>query len=849
MDPEDKQEHLPLYYGIPLLYKRFSTLSNKSTFRDFYPYELRPNESNLNELRRALKDFIAQPDKDSLYHFHYSGVDYEITIGDITNVLGFLMKTEPIDDSAERDYGPHPLVLNPITQAADKYEFVKDGKGYYSRSSILIPNDYLIEKFISIEARYIGDFDYIFGFPPSFLFGLFSYNQENGLYPEKTAIRDYDDAMKKVAKFFEYTPFSLKNFSGVSAFLESVTRMILMDVIDQSIFEYDKDGISTFYWNTKAMGLKDGKDYEKLSSVFLNIALDYLYMAMHSNYYARGMPQNRYIRSIRDAYMKEYENHTGDIKFMSARYGFHPETVVSYALYPFISMIYSGFLSGFSPSVMINYGQTVFRTFVAKQLRWFRYSWHWDAGVQSIGFYTDSERGRNPWSRHNFLYFAQNGAFGVSDDDVDFLRKTMIVPLEEFVKDYDSESEIQKYASDKDRKAAGAYLEYLKDAIDWLDHRMTDDEFRKVHPDIGYSPEERSGIKKADDPDAGNQSMISWVRGILSPYVESHEEKEYSPFPHLFSNRGLFKSYVNPYDFLPERDTAGFSDSKELEFYREIFEKNPLLQNVAYESGLLSPPLTQPIDEYKFNILLDDSDSGFGAIAQGLIDYYFSGFNPKLPFRPLPLMYSTISEGFNFYISSAETVAPVEYMDIPFVYNNNLFHLRNMYDVSERISSLSRGISKRGESYESTKEELEKIEKEYDFQPFGYNYYYFLASKTGNFFYDENPVEDLNTGEKAPLYIERMNRVMFASSYEGEFDNIYRKALPVSWFTEDDPNEPSFKSDKLFPAVDRLRLFKDGFQALLDGDMLLMASDDYKNQWVLKHNGLSPNAYEYCEVI
>ncbi|MGC8563266.1 MAG: hypothetical protein ACP5NO_08800, partial [Thermoplasmata archaeon] len=88
-----------------------------------------------------------------------------------------------------------------------------------------------------------------------------------------------------------------------------------------------------------------------------------------------------------------------------------------------------------------------------------------------------------------------------------------------------------------------------------------------------------------------------------------------------------------------------------------------------------------------------------------------------------------------------------------------------------------------------------------------------------------------------------------ASSYEAEFDNIYRKALPSSWFAGDNPNEPHFRSDELFDALNHGRLFKDGFQALLEGDALLLSLDDYKNEWSLRHNGLSPNAYEYCRGI
>ena len=846
VDKDNRVETTMLCFGIPALYKRRSSLPNKSTFRDFYPYELRPNNDNLNELRRGVKDFLEKKGGNGPYNLRYSGVDYQASIDSIINVIAFLAVDSDPDNPNEIERGPRPLLLNPEKQATEKYDPAVEGEGYYLRSSALIPTNYLIEKFLAVEGRYIADFDYHFGFPVSFLMGLFSYDSGNVPYPESKQRIPFDESLGRAAEFFLYTPFSLKNYSGVSAFLEAATRMILMDVLDASCNQYEKKGIEKFYWNTRASGLRDGEDAEKGSSMFLNMALDILYMAIHTNYYAKAGTQSNYIESVRNKFPDDYDAEEGDIKFVDTRYGFHPETVASYTLYPFISMIYSGFLSGFSPSAMINYGQTVFSTFVAKQLRWFRYAWHSDCGGDSIGFYWPNHRDRNVWARHNLIGFAGQKAFEVTGKDIDFMRKVAVNPLETFVKDYDEGGEVRAYAGDKDRKAAGAFLESVKASVDWMDHRITDEELDKKYPDAVFNRDRKQSILWRDGEENDGTDMIPWLRSFLSPYVEGHQETEYSPFPHLFSNRGLFKHYVDPYVYMESRNSRDFSEWKELEFYSKIFEKNPVLEYMSTELDLLSPPLTQAVSELRFNVLLDET-SVIG-VARDLSEYYLAGFNPRLPFRGLPLMMVAPMKNY-YYAPRGACIADVERLDNPVRYVNGVSHLLNFLDVSNKICDVVNNVSDPVATVEDMEKKIEEISKDLDFHPFHYNYYYHLASNTGNFFYREAPVTDLNTGDRAPIFVEKMNKVMFDKDYGVGYDREYLKNLPSSWFTGDALSDPYFDSDKIFENINEWKLFKDGFTALLTGDVLLLSIDSYKDKWSHDHEGLSPNAYQYLEGI
>jgi|ACXJ01.1.fsa_nt_gi hypothetical protein len=847
IDKDNRVETSILCFGIPALYKRRSSLPNKSTFRDFYPYELRPNDNNLNELRRGIKDFLEKKGDGGPYNLRYSGVDYQASLASIVNVIAFLTEDSEPDNPKEIERGPRPLLLDPIIQATEKYNPAIEGEGYYLRNSVLIPTNYLIEKFLTVEGRYIAEFDFHFGFPVSFLIGLFSYNPSVP-YPKNKQRIPIDESLRRAAEFFLYTPFSLKNYSGVSAFMESTARMILMDILDASCNQYEKAGIEKFYWNTKTSGLRDGEDAEKGSSMFLNMALDILYMAIHTNYYAKAGTQSNYIENIRNKFPDDYNAEEGDIKFMDPHYGFHPETVASYVLYPFISMIYSGFLSGFSPSVMVNYGQTVFRTFVAKQLRWFRYAWHSDCGGSSIGFYWQNHRDENVWARHNLIYFARRKAFEVTGKDIDFMRKVMVYPLETFVKDYDNGEGVRIYAGGKDRKAAGTFLEYVKTATDWADHRISDEELAKKYPDVVFDSNRAESILWKDSTEENGTGMVSWLQSFLSPYVEMHQETEYSPFPHLFSNRGLFKHHVDPYVYVGARDTGDFSKWKELEFYSKVFEKNPVLKDMNTELDLLSPPLTQAVNELRFNVLLDET-SVVGVMARDLSEYYLAGFNPRLPFRGLPLMMAIPREKFDFYAPTGADIADVERLDIPFKYVNGGSHLIDFLDVSSKISDVLRNISDPQATVEAMQKKVEEIGNGLDFHPFEYNYYYHIASNTGNFFYNGNPVTDLNTGDRAPLFIEKMNKMMFDKDYGVGDDREYMKNLPSSWLVGDALGNPYFDSDKIFENLAEWKLFKDGFTALLTGDVLLLSLDNYKDKWSNEHRGQSPNAYQYLEGI
>jgi hypothetical protein len=847
IDPEDSKDKYFLYYAIPALFKRNSNLPNKSTFRDFYPYELRPNSENLRELRKATKYIIAGKVDGEEFHLKYNGMDHTVDLFSIAKVIGMLSGRNVEGRTDDIEYGPRPLLLDPVKNTMDSYGPMEEGSGYYARSSVLIPSDYLIEKFISIEAMYIGDFEYHFGFPVSFLMGLFSYDSAKNLYPESAPKESKDEGMVKGAEFFLYTPFSLKNFSGVSEFMESVARMILMDILDQGIFMYEKEAIELYYWNTKLQGLYEGKDVEKYYAIIFNIALDLLYMAIHSNYYAWGATQTKYIKSIRETFFREYEDKEGDAKFINPKYGFHPETVASYILYPFVSMIYAGFLSGFSPTAMINYGQTVFRTFVAKQLRWFRYSWPWMTGQGSRGFYWYTSRYAPIDSRHNLLYFAKMGAFKLTQDDIQFLKKSCIQPLEKFISDYDSGGDVRIYATPKDRRAAEAYIETLRPSIDFLDDSLSYKDLEEKYPGITFTDDRFKSYS-----DKHLESMTDYLKSFLFPYVESHEEKEYSPFPHLFSNRGLFKHYIDPYAYkkVKEPESREYPPWKELEYYSQVFEKNPLMKDISILLSLLSPPLTQAIDEMRYNILLDDSKGGIGGISRNLIEYYFSGFTPRLPFRPMPLMLAIPADGFDFPVPSGDSAGYAESLDIPLAFEDGKIHLKDFLKLSYKISHELNWQAKDGDTLESLQKRIRALGDGVDFHPYGYNYYYHLASNTGNFFYNGAPVVDLRTGEKASLYIEPMNMAMFESSYEGANDKVYMDNLSsFKWYADGDLNNPPFRSDEIFKALNEWRLFKDEFVVLLGMDMLLMAGDDYKSAWSLNHNGLSPNAYQYCKVI
>ncbi|MEM4067557.1 MAG: hypothetical protein QXV17_11950 [Candidatus Micrarchaeaceae archaeon] len=835
-----------IYLGIPIEYKRHVNLPNKSTFRDFYPYELRPNEKNLDTLREALNDIINGKFEDKIYHLSYCGVDYKCSTGDMVEVFRLLIGRNigEVPRADEVENGPHALILDPLLQEKDSYGPIKEGEYYYRRSSVLIPTDYLIERFISIEERYIGDFDYHFGFPVSLLAGLFAFDNKNDLYPPNIQKLPKEVSLKKAAEFFMYTPFSLKNFSGVSAFMESVTRMILMDIIDMAFFYYRKDFIALTYSN-KIESSEDSTEMEKEMTLYLNIALDYLYMAFHSNYYATGTSQDRYIRLIRDKYIDYYTMEEGDVKFADPAFGFHPETVASYALYPFLSMIYSGFLCGFSPTIMINFGETVSRALVGKQLRWFRYSWPYVSSYGSIGFYWGSLRGKNMFARHNLIYFAKHGAFNVTPADIEFLKKVFIVPLEEFLSDFAVNEEIRKRVTEKDKNAAVLYLEYLKRAIDWMDLRISDEDLNVKYPEVYFVWNRRKIIKWSNE---GN-GMVEWLKGILSPYIENHIETEYSPFPHLFSNRGLFKHYFDPYVFSEKDEDIELFEWKELEFYKKVFEKNPMLFELSERMSLLSLPLAQAVDERRFNILVDDDRIGVGAVTRLLSDYFFAGFNPRLPFRALPAMTVTAIDWLNYFVPSAETGVGSEKLEIPFEYRDrNTIHLGDLLDISEKLGLIAREIPVEFTESDILKK-LEDSRGDLMYYPFAGNYYYNLASNSGNFFYDGSRVTDINTGATAPLYIQSMDRVMFSGSYEAELDRVYLKSLPPSWFDNQNANEPRFKSKELFEALDKKKLFKDGFASLCVGDVRLMADDDAKARWSMAHNGQSPNAYDYCEGI
>ena len=842
VDPSGVDSRSTLYYGIPILYKRDSSLPNKATFRDFYPYDLTPKDSNLKELRRALANLASDDPVDDKYQLNYCGVKHEATVNDLLNSRAFLLDLGSI--IGDKGSGPLALVLDPIARVRDEYAPLKEGEDYYSRSSSLIPTPLLIEKFITVESKYIGDFEYMFGFPPSLLLGLFSYGHDDARYPSGTVQNPVDSVINKLAEFPLFSPYSLKNFSGVSKFLESVTRMILMDVMEQSILHYEKDGIASYYWNTKIQGLRDGRDVEDISRLILNISLDLLYMAIHSNYYATGVTQNIYIHDIRNGHLNEYDSEKGDSKFKSAKYGFHAETVASYALYPFISMIYSGFLSGFSPSAMKMYGHTVFRTFIVKQLRWFRYSWPYEMGYSpsySTGAFWEGARGDVPWSRHNILYFASLKDFRITKEDVSFLKKVLVNPLQEFIKDYDAGGEIRRYATDKDRSAAGVYSEYTSTAVDWLDGSLIDGDLADRHPGVGFEFARRDFVLEASGDASPKESMLSWVRGILAPYVEGHEETGYSPYPHLFSARGLFKHYLNPYG----GSIGNVLDREELAFYKGVFEKNPFLKDMVQSLGLVSPPLAQPIDEYRFNILVTDEAGGIGDVTGALIDYYSGNFSPNLPFRPLPVMALTPIPLFDVYTTYAESSFMAEMADIPFSYGDKGLHLPSMYEMSARISTVILGVNSQ-ESFDEAVKSVAEIKARLPFQVLGFNYYYYMASNSGNFFYKEETVEDMNTGEKAPLFIQSMNELMAASSGENASDEVYMKALPKSWIAYKDPNHPYFRSDALFSAINSGVLFDEDFQYLLDWDVLLMSIDSYKSEWSSNHNGASPNAYTYC---
>ncbi|MEM0135643.1 MAG: hypothetical protein QXU18_10555 [Thermoplasmatales archaeon] len=835
-----------VYLGLPIEYKRHVNLPNKSTFRDFYPYELRPNDRNLNTLRQALNDIVNGKFENKTYHLNYSGVDHECSLGDIAEVLGFLISRDigetPKADEVEN--GPHALILDPILQEKDNYGPVKEGEYYYRRSSILIPTDYLIERFISIEERYIGDFDYHFGFPVSLLIGLFAFDNKNEVYPPHLQKLPKEVSLKKAAEFFMYTPFSLKNFSGVSAFMESVTRMILMDIIDMAFLYYRKDFIALAYSNTKD-NLNEKDDIVKGSSLYLNVALDYLYMAFHSNYYATGMSQDRYIRSIRDKYIDDYTMEEGDVKFASPAYGFHPETVASYALYPFLTMIYSGFLSGFSPTIMINFGQTVSRTFIGKQLRWFRYSWPFVSSYGSVGFYWDSQRNKNMFGRHNFLYFARIGAFNVTPNDIEYLKKVTVSPLEGFLSDYATDDGMKKKVTEKDKNIAVLYLEYLKHAIDWMDLRISDEDLNAKYPEVVFYNGRKELIKWSND---GN-GMVEWLKEILSPYVENHVETEYSPFPHLFSNRGLFKHYFDPYVFFEQQEGDELFEWKELEFYKKVFEKNPALLNLSRTLSLLSLPLTQAVDERRFNILVDDDRVGIGAVTRLLSDYFFAGFNPRLPFRALPAMTVMPVDWLDYFVPSGETGTGVEKLDVPYYHlDKSNVHLEDLLDASDELGLIARKLPAQFTESEILRK-FKDSTGELTLYPFAGNYYYNLASGTGDFFYNGSSITDINTGYSAPLYIQSMDRVMFSGSYEAELDRVYLKSLPPSWFDNQNVNEPRFKAKELFEAMDRKKLFKEGVVSLCVGDVRLMADDDFKAKWSMAHNGQSPNAFDYCEGI
>lgn len=855
IDKDNNPDEFMLYFGVPALYKRNSSLPNKSTFRDFYPYELRPNENNLKEIRKAIASFIEKGsanggnvvDNGLVYRLHYNGVDYSVPFMSIVNAIAFLIEDHNSKDTEEFDKGPPPLLLNPFTQAFDKYHPATEGEGYYKRNSPFIPTNYLIEKFLTIEGKYISEFDYHFGFPVSFLMGLFSYKPDDLPYPSGKKKIPFGDSLKKASEFFLNTPFSLKNFSGVSAFLESTTRMILMDTLDSIFNQYEKGAIERVYWNTKVSGLDEG-DVEMDTSIFLNMLLDILYMAMHSNYYAIGGTQSKYIENIRNTFPDEYEVETGDIKFMDPRYGFHPETVASYALYPFITMIYAGFLSGFSPSTMINYGQTVFRTFVVKQLRWFRYAWHPDNSASTHGYFWYSHRDHNVWACHNLVYFATRmKAFKVTPADIDFMREVMVTPLETFVNDYDSNGEVRAYANDKDRVVAGAYLEYTKAVTDWLDMRISDDDLHNKFPNVIFDTGRVQKFTWAEGPDA--EGMVAWLQSFLHPYVKEHLETGYSPLPQLFSNRGLFKHDVHPYMYTDRKDGTDFSKWAELEFYSKIFEHNPILHDMSMELDLLSPPLTQAVDEIRFKILLEDTGL-IGDVARVLLEYYTAGFNPRLPFRPLPLMVSTPREGFNFYSPANYDVTGVEELDIPMSFSDEGNHLTDILGTSDRILDIVDNVSEPRATKEEIIKNVNEIGNGLSYHPFDYNYYYNLASNTGNFLYNGSPAIDINTGDKAPLVLSRMNKVMFDRDYGVGDDRVYMKNLPLSWFSGDTLNDPYFNSDRILDRFNNWQLFKKGFLHLLDdGDVMLLSSDDYKKGWSEKHGGASPNAYQYCEEI